>query len=137
MTTSGITAPATDQERAVRGVFSSTSQAWADGDAEAFAAYYTPDATVILPGVYLPGREAIRDTMAAAFGGPLKDTRRRHEVQRLRFTGPSTAIVITESVTGPAAASAAGAQPLERATWVLTRHDSGWLIEAYHSSPAQ
>ncbi len=71
MTTSTTTSAGT----AVRAVFAQTSRAWADGDGQAFAAWYAPGATVILPGVYLPGQDAIREAMAAAFARPLKNTR--------------------------------------------------------------
>jgi uncharacterized protein (TIGR02246 family) len=97
MTTRNATTPGTSQDSAIRDVFLQTSRAWADGDTEAFAAWYTPDATVILPGVYLAGQDAIREAMAAAFAGPLKNTRRIHRVQSIRFTDPGTAIVITEA----------------------------------------
>jgi uncharacterized protein (TIGR02246 family) len=101
MTTSNTTAAGTSQDSAIRAVFAQTSRAWADGDGEAFAAWYAPDATVILPGVCLPGQDAIREAMAAAFAGPLKNTRRSHQVRSIRFTSPGTAIVITDSVTVP------------------------------------
>jgi hypothetical protein len=71
MTTSTTTSAGT----AIRAVFAQTSRAWADGDEQAFAAWYAPGATVILPGVYLPGQDAIREAMAAAFARPLKNTR--------------------------------------------------------------
>jgi uncharacterized protein (TIGR02246 family) len=93
-------------------VFAQTSRAWADGDGEAFAAWYTPDATVILPGVYRPGQDAIREAMAAAFAGPLKNTRRSHQVRSIGFTGPGTAIVITDSVTVPLCCGQRTARPL-------------------------
>ncbi|HEV3291759.1 MAG TPA: SgcJ/EcaC family oxidoreductase [Streptosporangiaceae bacterium] len=135
MTTSNTTAAGTSQDSAIRAVFAQTSRAWADGDGEAFAAWYAPDATVILPGVYLPGQDAIREAMAAAFAGPLKNTRRSHQVRSIRFTSPGTAIVITDSVTVPPGKPQPVAQQRERATWVLSRSDGRWLIHAYHSSP--
>ena len=136
MTASNTTAPGTSQDSAIRAVFVQTSRAWADGDGEAFAAWYAPDATVILPGVYLPGQDAIREAMAAAFAGPLKNTRRIHEVHSIRFTDPGTAIVITDSATVPHGEPEPAAHQRERATWVLSRRDGRWLIDAYHSSPA-
>ena len=136
MTTSNTTAAGTSQDSAIRAVFTQTSRAWADGDGEAFAAWYASDATVILPGVYLPGQDAIREAMAAAFAGPLKNTRRSHQVRSIRFTSPGTAIVITNSVTVPPGEPQPTAQQRERATWVLSRSEGRWLIHAYHSSPA-
>ena len=135
MTTSN-TAAGTSQDSAIRAVFAQTSRAWANGDGEAFTASYAPDATVILPGVYLPGQDAIREAMAAAFAGSLKNTRRSHQVRSIRFTSPGTAIVITDSVTVPPGEPQPAAQQRERATWVLARSDGRWLIHAYHSVPA-
>jgi uncharacterized protein (TIGR02246 family) len=135
MTTRNATAPGTSQDSAIRAVFVQTSRAWADGDTEAFAAWYAPDATVILPGVYLPGQDAIREAMAAAFAGPLKNSRRIHRVQAVRFTDPGTAIVITDSITALPGAPEPPVQQHERATWVLSRHHGQWLVEAYHSCP--
>jgi len=135
MTTPDATMLSAGQEGALRAVFDETSAAWADGDADAFAARYATDATVILPGRYLPGREAIRTAMAAAFAGPLKNSRRIHRVQSVRFTDPGTAVVITDSITALPGNPEPPVQQHERATWVLSRHDGRWLIDAYHSSP--
>ena len=135
MTTPDATMLSAGQEGALRAVFDETSAAWADGDANAFAARYATDATVILPGRYLPGREAIRTAMAAAFAGPLKNSRRIHRVQIVRFTDPGTAVVITDSITALPGNPEPPVQQHERATWVLSRHDGRWLIDAYHSSP--
>ena len=135
MTTPDATMLSAGQEGALRAVFDETSAAWADGDADAFAARYAIDATVILPGRYLPGREAIRTAMAAAFAGPLKNSRRIHRVQSVRFTDPGTAVVITDSITALPGNPEPPVQQHERATWVLSRHDGRWLIDAYHSSP--
>ena len=134
MTTSDTTALRASQS-AVRAVFAETSRAWADGDADAFTAWYAPDATVILPGVYLPRRDAIRTAMAAAFAGPLRNSRRIHQVQTIRFTEAGTAIVITNSITALPGQPEPPVQQHERATWVLSRHDARWFIDAYHSSP--
>jgi len=135
MTTPDATMLSAGQEGALRAVFDETSAAWADGDANAFAARYATDATVILPGRYLPGREAIRTAMAAAFAGPLNNSRRIHRVQSVRFTDPGTAVVITDSITALPGNPEPPVQQHERATWVLSRHDGRWLIDAYHSSP--
>jgi uncharacterized protein (TIGR02246 family) len=135
MTTTNATTLRGSEEGAVHAVFNETSNAWAEGDADAFAARYAADATVILSGRYLPGREAIRTAMAAAFAGPLKNSRRIHRVQAVRFTHSGTAIVITDSITALPGEPEPPVQQHERATWVLSRRDDRWLIDAYHSSP--
>ena len=116
-------------------MFDETSRAWADGDADAFAAHYETDATVIFPGRFLPGRDAIRTAMADAFAGPLKNSRRIHRIQAVRFTDPGTVIVITDSITALPGEPEPPVQRHERATWVLSRRGGRWLIEAYHASP--
>ncbi|HEX3957693.1 MAG TPA: SgcJ/EcaC family oxidoreductase [Trebonia sp.] len=119
----------------IRALFAVVSRAWTDGDADAFAAGYAENATVIFPGTYLPGREAIRAAMAAAFAGPLKGSRRIHDVHAIRFPGDRTAVVISNSGTVLAGEPGAPADRSERVTWLLSRRDGRWLVEAYHSSP--
>ena len=118
---------------AVVATFEATSKAWAAGDADAFAAWYADDATVILPGFYLRGKGDVGASMAAAFGGPLKGSRRVHSVQSVRFPAPDAAIVVTRSATLFPGEEEAPAERRDLATWVLTRRDSQWSIESYHS----
>jgi uncharacterized protein (TIGR02246 family) len=133
--TSDTTTVLAGADRAVRAVFDEVSAAWADGDADAFTGWYTEGATAVLPGFYLPGKDAIRAAMADANAGPLKGSRRIHEVQTVRFLGDGTAIVISKSATTLAGETEPAAGWREWATWVLTRHEGRWLIEAYHGCP--
>ena len=123
------------QDSAVRAVFDEVSRAWADGDADAFVGWYADDATVILPGIYLPDKDAIRAAMADAFAGPLQGSRRTHELQSVRFPVADVAVVISNSATAFPGEAEPPAQRRERATWVLARSDGRWLIEACHSGP--
>jgi uncharacterized protein (TIGR02246 family) len=123
-------------ETAVREVFERLYKAWGDGDADAFADLYVEDATVVMPGVFNQGREAVRGYMAAAFAGPLKGSRGVDEPQDVRVHG-DTAIVVSR-----AGIIMAGEQefPAERerlATWVLSRRDGRWLVAAYANAPAR
>ncbi|MEV3921208.1 SgcJ/EcaC family oxidoreductase [Actinomadura coerulea] len=123
-------------ETAVREVFERLYKAWGDGDADAFADFYAEDATVVMPGVFNRGREAVRGHMAAAFDGPLKGSRAVDEPQDVRVHG-DTAIVVSR-----AGIIMAGEQefPPERerlATWVLSRRDGRWLVAAYANAPAR
>jgi uncharacterized protein (TIGR02246 family) len=120
-------------EAGVRAVFDAVMAAWADNDADDFAARYTETATVVLPGFHLPGRAAIHSAMAEAFGGPLKGSRRIHEIQSIRFPADHIAIVISRSATVPPDEAAPATWSL--ATWVLTDHPGHWQIEAYHDCP--
>jgi uncharacterized protein (TIGR02246 family) len=120
---------------AVRAVLDRIYAAWAANDADAFVAPYADDATATLPGAYLPGKEAIRATMAAVFAGPLKGSTASYEVQSIRFPGPEVAIVTSKGATLLAgeAEPAAGNRSLE--TWVLAARAGAWRVEAFHNCP--
>jgi uncharacterized protein (TIGR02246 family) len=134
--TAGSTAPVQADERAVRAVFDATTNAWADGDANAFVEAYGENATVILPGFHLRGKADILASMRDAFAGPLKGSRRIHAVRDVRFLGDEVAVVITRSVTALPGEAEPPAERRESATWVLSKCDGRWLVEGYHSCPA-
>jgi uncharacterized protein (TIGR02246 family) len=132
--TSPTTVPARD-DSAVHAVLDGVSSAWADADADAFANWYAADATAVLPGFCLTGRDAIRATMSAVFAGALKGSRRIHEVQATRFVGDGTAIVISRSATAFAGQSEPPADKWDWGTWVIAEHDGRWVVEAFHGCP--
>lgn len=70
---------------------------------------------------YLRDRAAIRATMATLFAGALRGSRGLHDVQRVRFLGDDTAVVISRG--GVLPAGQAEPDPASRAldTWVLSR----------------
>jgi len=124
-----------DDAAAIHAVLVGSYDAWAANDADGMVAHYTPDATAIMPGSFRGSREAIRDSMASAFSGPLKNTSTYNKQLSLRFLGNDAAIVISESgilfgdqtdVTDAAKVNA---------TWVLEKRGGQWLIAAYHNSP--
>ncbi|GIF66471.1 hypothetical protein Ais01nite_45060 [Asanoa ishikariensis] len=108
--------------------------AW--GDADAFAALYRPDATVVMPGVFRQGRAAVRDSMAAAWAGPLRGSRAVDEPVDVRVLG-DTAVVVSRAaiVLAGQDSPAPGAERI--ATWVLTRSPGeDWAVAAYTNTPA-
>jgi uncharacterized protein (TIGR02246 family) len=108
-----------------------TVTAWDANDAEAFAAVYAADATVVLAGgTFLQGRDAIRDYMTAGFAGPLAGTRGSDEQEVVRVRNGSAIVVSRSGYTGPNIAE----PQVRRATWTLSDHDGWWLIDAYHNS---
>ena len=121
---------------AVLATFTTMSDAWALMDAAQFAACYADDATVIGPGICLRGKDDISGSMAAAFAGPLKRSRRPHSAQSVRFLSGDTAIVVTESATLFPGEAEAPPDRQHLVTWVLTSHDGRWLVEANHICPA-
>ncbi|MFE9320838.1 SgcJ/EcaC family oxidoreductase [Nocardia sp. NPDC052278] len=135
MTAGNASSASAEADTAIRAVFDDAVAAWAKGDTEAFVSCYAEGATVILPGIYLPNRDGIRAAMGAAFAGPLKNSRRVHEVQNIRFLTPDTAIAITKSVTVLSGADVPPAELWEWSTWVLAQHFGQWLFETCHASP--
>jgi uncharacterized protein (TIGR02246 family) len=124
------------EHEAVLAAFTTMSDAWAQMDAAQFAACYANDATVIGPGIYLRGKGDINASMAAAFAGPLKRSLRPHSAQSLRFLSDDTAVVVTESATIFPGEAEAPPDRQHLVTWILTRHDGQWLVEANHICPA-
>jgi len=110
-----------------------TVSAWDANDADAFAEVYAPDATVVLTGgTFLRGREEIRRYMAAGFAGPLRGTRATDEQESVRRVG-DCAIVVSRSGYALPGEESVAPERVRRATWTLSRHDEGWLIESYHN----
>jgi uncharacterized protein (TIGR02246 family) len=117
-----------DNDEAVRAVLARTVTAWTAGDAGAFAGLYAEDATVMLAsGVFLRGRDEIRAYMTAGFAGPLNGTRGIDEVQDLRLLGDDAAVVVSRSGFAPGR--------INNATWVLSRRDGVWAVDAYANCP--
>ena len=136
MTGKTTTAGSDTDRQAIRDVLASLYKAWEAGDADAFVADYTEDATVVQPGVYKKDREEIRTTMAAAFAGPLSGSRATDHPSAIRFLTNDTAIVISQGGIIFPGQDAVTSEGLIRATWVLVRRDGSWRIASYHNSPA-
>jgi uncharacterized protein (TIGR02246 family) len=109
--------------------------AWAAGDADAFVQDYTDDATVVMPGVFHSGREAIRASMATGFAGPLKGSRGIDELQDVRVLG-DTAVVVSRAGILMAGEETLPPERQRVATWVLVRQEGQWKIAAYSNAPA-
>jgi uncharacterized protein (TIGR02246 family) len=136
--TSTTTTTGSDTDRqAIRDVLARLYQAWEAGDADAFVADYTEDATVVQPGVYKRDREEIRTTMAAAFAGPLNGSRATDDPSAIRFLSDDTALVISEGGIIFPGQDTVASEGLVRASWVLGRRDGGWRVAGYHNSPAR
>ena len=121
---------------AIQAVLADSYEAWEDGDADGMVADYTPDATAIMTGSLRDSRDVIRQSMALAFGGPLKGSSTYNKQLSLRFVGRDAAIVVSESGILFAGDTEVPDARKVNATWVFEKRDGQWLIAAYHNSPA-
>ncbi|MEV0460191.1 SgcJ/EcaC family oxidoreductase [Catellatospora methionotrophica] len=113
-------------------------EAWAKHDADAFAAAFTEDGTLILPGdIFLRGREEVRGFMAAAFAGPYQGTRVTGTPLALKPLGESVVLVLTQGGVLAPGEEAVSAERAIRASWLLAKQDGEWLITAYQNTPVK
>jgi uncharacterized protein (TIGR02246 family) len=125
----------TDDEVAVRAALDTVYAAWADNDADAFVAPYMPGATAVHSGTAMENRDAIRVTMATVFDGPLKGSKGIHDVQKIRFVGADTAVVLSKGAILFAGQAEPAAESRTLDGWVLCKHDGDWRVEAFHNCP--
>ncbi len=123
-------------DSAVRDTIRALYTAWAANDADALAALYVEDATVVQPGIYRQSKDDVRAGMAAAFAGPMRNSTVIDELRSVRFLGDDAAVVISEGGVVRAGETELPAGRAVRATWVLVKQDATWRIAAYHNSPA-
>jgi uncharacterized protein (TIGR02246 family) len=123
-------------ELAVRAVLGRLYDAWTKGDANAFVADYAPDATSVLPGDFRPDRDTVRERMAAAFAGRLKNSRVEDNIDSIRFLGADTAIVVSRDGVLLDGEVEVPDGRWVMATWTLTRQGRDWRIAAYHNCSA-
>ncbi|MEV5573176.1 SgcJ/EcaC family oxidoreductase [Spirillospora sp. NPDC052269] len=110
--------------------------AWAKNDAKAFAEVFTEDGTLILPGgVFLKGREEIRNFMAEMYAGPLKGTTVTGAPQMVKPLSDTAVVLISKGGVVAAGATEPSAEEAIRATWLLVEKDGQWLITAYQNTP--
>jgi uncharacterized protein (TIGR02246 family) len=124
-------------DRQVREVLKGVYAAWEANDAGAFATLYAETATATLPGAYLSRKQAIRDTMAALFTGELKGSTASYEVRQIRFVTGDVAIVTSEGAVLLAGQTEPDAASRALETWVLSRQDGTWRVQAFHNCPEQ
>jgi uncharacterized protein (TIGR02246 family) len=125
---------ATTDDFTLRQALERTSDAWAIGDADAFAAVFTTGANVVIAGTYLLGRDAVRSYVSAAFAGPFHGTRVVIDPVYVKHLGPDLVLIVTEGGVLMPGESQAAPQFAIRGTWLLARTGAEWQVEAYHSS---
>lgn len=131
-----VTGPAAaggPDHRAVCATLGALVHAWDAGDAEAYGAAFTPDATYTSwVGTHYAGRDDIVASHRALFAGVLAGTRLIDSYLSVRFVHPDVAIVTTrgDTYTG----DRPPAVPGKVQTYTLVRDGAGWSVAAFHNT---
>lgn len=124
----------TDQA-AVAAVPARMVAAWRDHDADAFAGLFAEDGTLILPGVFVQGRDAIRQFMTGAYAGPYRGTTVTGTPIAIRPLGPGAVAVLTEGGVIDAGAEELAPANAIRASWILVKENDNWVLAVYQNCP--
>lgn len=101
------------------------TDAWARGDAEAYADCFTEDSDyVAFNGMHLRGRAANREVHGPLLRGVLKGTRIDPLVEDIALLAPDVALVHT--------ASSARGKSLQ--TFVMVKRDGQWQVRAFQNT---
>lgn len=112
-------------------------EAWAAGDATAFADVFTDDGTMILPGQYRNGRAEIEQFMAQAFSGPYRGTKVTGNPIEFKVLDQGAVVLVSLGGIIAAGASELSESAKIRASWVATKRDGQWKLALYQNSPVQ
>ncbi|MFD0361959.1 SgcJ/EcaC family oxidoreductase [Nocardia sp. GCM10030253] len=108
--------------------------AWGRGDADAYGALFTEDATYTsYMGTYYQGRTDIAEGHRALFGGFVKGTELADSILGIRFYGSDTAVVTSRGDTYKG--DRKSPEDLSKAqTYTVVRQDGHWRIAAFHNT---
>lgn len=116
----------------VKDVLAALATAWGRGDAEAYGALFTEDASyTIFVGTVYHGRRDIVESHRVLFAWFLKGTKLSMGETHVRYYGSDTAVV---TGTGDTYKRSPG-KPTKVQTYTLVRQpDGSWLIAAFHNT---
>jgi uncharacterized protein (TIGR02246 family) len=116
------------------------ADAWARGDAGAYASRFAKDGTFTnFLGMFFCGSEAFRERHDAVFKTVFKGTTLTLRIEMLRFIGSDVAIVDTDAELRGLTAVPAGLAAMPdgsvrtKLLMVVVRQDGDWWISAYHN----
>jgi uncharacterized protein (TIGR02246 family) len=110
-------------------------EAWARGDARAYAAVYTPDADVItFNGDHLSTRAGIEEGMAYYFATYLSGTRLLQQDERVRFVEPDLVVIVRSGCVLWPGESACTEEALSVNTNVAVKRHGRWLYTSFQNT---
>ncbi|WP_433681979.1 SgcJ/EcaC family oxidoreductase [Nocardia sp. CA-119907] len=129
-----VPTPAPQSAKEICDLLDELTGAWGRGDADAYGALFTEDATYTsFVGTYYQGRTDIIEGHRALFAGFKKGTKLTDSILGIRFYGTDTAIVTsrgdtyTDDPKQPADLS-------KTQTYTIVRQDGRWLIAAFQNT---
>jgi uncharacterized protein (TIGR02246 family) len=124
-----------EDEKAVLTVPMRIQAAWAVNDADAFAALFATNGSLLMQDSQLLSQDEIHAFMTAAFEGAYKGARVKGWPLSIKFLSDDTAVVVTEGgIQLPGETETAPERKI-RATWVIVRLDGEWKLLSHQSSP--
>ncbi|AGL16703.1 SgcJ/EcaC family oxidoreductase [Actinoplanes sp. N902-109] len=109
--------------------------AWDAGDADALAAMFLDNGSMLLGDRQLTSRAEIRDYLAEAFAGGYRGSRLVETVRDITELTGTVAVAVGESAIVPAGQDEPAADAAQRTMWVVVQHDGDWRVASWQSSP--
>ena len=111
------------EEKAVRAVLARFYEGWNTHDADKMVSVYAEDIDHInVFGEWQKGRATLRQELARLHAGPLRDSRKNHTIEKIRFLKPDVAIVQV---------SAQGTGGPNLGTYVMEKQKEGWVTVSF------
>jgi uncharacterized protein (TIGR02246 family) len=112
-----------NDEQAIRTVIGRFYEGWNSHDADKMVSAYAKDIDHLdVFGEWQKGRETLRSELRRLHAGPLHDSQKTFQIEKLRFVGPIIAIAQVTSVSK---------NGKNIGTYVLEKQSEGWLTVSF------
>ncbi|MEC3975174.1 SgcJ/EcaC family oxidoreductase [Amycolatopsis sp. H20-H5] len=108
---------------------------WERNDADALAAIFTENGSMLVGDVQLHGREEIRAYLAEAFAGGYGGSRLTEETNEIRFLTDDVALAITQGGILRKGADELSPDEVVRAMYVIVKQEGEWKLASHQTSP--
>jgi len=109
--------------------------AWDTGDAEALAAMFVDNGSMLLGDRQLTSRDEIRDYLTEVFAGGYRGSRLVEDIRDITELSPTVALAVGESTIVPAGRDEPESGAALRTMWVVVKQDGDWRVASWQSSP--
>lgn len=126
----------TDTDRAaLRRIWEQQADAWARGDAGAYARSYTTDADLInIRGEHFHTRDSIATRIQYYFNNHLKNTHILRMEEEVRFVSPTMAIILRKDCVLYGAEKACRPDTRSINTSLAVKYSGRWMVTSFHNT---